>query len=329
MAHWLNLTDLISIEQLQPRGIQLDIERAALWPHSPLQAALGAYWPLSRIGADTIILYPPARRGRALGFVQIRSRARRPEADITFICPGLDFHEDAVSIWYRLLAECTQHVGNQGGLRLFCQVTGGDGAEEVFRQAGFSAYAHEDIYRLAERPPELVKSPLLRRQRSRDDWNVLRLYTQTTPRPVQIAEGMSSPEGHTSKMRDWWDQAHGSGYVLPLGNDIAGAVRIQRGKSAYWLRMWLNPQTHEYGPMLVNGALSLLWAAPRRPMYTSVREYQSGLRAPLEDMGFRFWRTTSLLVKHTTARVKEPLMKLVPALEKRAEPAASVAHHSE
>ena len=130
-------------------------------------------------------------------------------------------------------------------------------------------------------------------------------------------------------MRDWWDQAHGSGYVLPLGNDIAGAVRIQRGKSAYWLRMWLNPQTHEYGPMLVNGALSLLWAAPRRPMYTSVREYQSGLRAPLEDMGFRFWRTTSLLVKHTTARVKEPLMKLVPALEKRAEPAASVAHHSE
>lgn len=329
MANWLNLADLIAIQQLQRRGVQLDVERAVLWPHSPLRAAFAAHWPFSPIGADSITLYPPARRGRALGFLQMRQRPHRPEADVTFIAPALDAREDAVSIWYRLLAECTQRLGDQGGQRLFAQIPHGNGTEDVFRQAGFAVYAHEDIYCLVERPRNLTRVHLLRHQRSRDNWNLLRLYAQTTPRPVQIAEGMLSVEGNGGKMRDWWDQVHGAGYVLPAGNDLAGAIRLQRGRAAYWLRIWSSPQGREYGDSLLRGALSLLWAAPRRPIYVSVREYESGLRGPLEEMGFRYWLTRSLLVKHTTARVKEPLIKLVPALDKRAEPAASAAHHTE
>lgn len=327
MAHWFDLRDLVSISQLQRRGIQLDLERAMLWQHSPFWAALTEYLPFSPFRAESIVLYTPGRHRRPLGFVQFRARRRRPEADVTFISPTLDASEDAVSIWYRLLAECTQRIGDRGGQRLFAQIPDGDGAEDVFRQAGFTTYAHEDIYVLSDRPRDLTKTFLLRRQRSRDAWNLLRLYSQTTPRPVQIAEGMLSVEGRTGRLVDWWEQAHGSGYVLPAGTDLAGAVRIHRGSSGYWLRFWLNPQAHDHGEMLLRGALSILWAAPRRPIYASVREYESGLRAPLEQAGFGFWLTCSLLVKHTTARVKEPLIKLVPSLEKRTEPAASVAHH--
>lgn len=329
MTRWLNWDDWVSIQELQSRGVQLDIERAVLWPHSPLYAAISAHLPFSPIGADTIILYLPSKRGRAIGFLQVRPRSNRPEADVTFLAPSLEADEDAVSIWYRLLAECTQCVGDQGGQRIFTQVSDNNGTEDVFRQAGFTVYAHEDIYWLGERPGDMMRTQILRHQRSRDAWNLLRLYAQTTPRPVQIAEGMLSPEGHSGKIREWWDQSRGSGYVLPVGHEIGGAVRLLRGRAAYWLRFWLNPAMHDYGDPLLRGALSLLWAAPRRPIYVSIREYQSGLRAPLEELGFRFWRSRSLMVKHTTARVKEPLMKLVPALEKRAEPAASVAHHSD
>lgn len=328
MTRWLTLNDLIAIQQLQRRGIQLDLERAVLWPHSPLRAAVAAHWPPSPIGADTIILCPPSGRGRALGFLQVRERRHRPEADLAFIAPSLDAREDAVSIWYRLLAECTQHFGDRGGQHLFAQISGGDATEDVLRQAGFSTYAHEDIYRLTERPTRLTKTPLLHRQRPRDTWNLLRLYSQATPRAVQIAEGMLSPEGQGGRLRDWWDQARGSGYVLQVDQEMVGAVRVLRGSAAYWLRFWLSPQAHDYGATILNAALSLLWAAPRRPIYVSVREYESGLRAPLEDMGFRILYTRNLLVKHTTARAKEPLIKLVPALEKRPEPAASVAGHS-
>lgn len=328
MTRWLNWNDLIAIQELQPRGLRLDLERAVLWPHSPLRAALAAHWPFSPIGADTIILYPPSGRSRALGFLQVRTRRNRPEADLTFISPALDLHDDAVSIWYRLLAECTQHIGEGGGQRVFAQIADGNGTEDVLRQSGFSVYAREEVYRLTERPRHLAKTNMLRHQRSRDHWNLLRLYAQTTPRPVQIAEGMLSVEGQGGRMRDWWDQSHGNGYVLPAGHDLAGAVRILRGSAAYWLRFWLHPQAQDYGETLLRAALSVLWAAPRRPIYVSVREYESGLRGPLEDAGFRYLYLRNLLVKHTTARVKEPFMKLVPALEKR-ETVASVAHHTE
>ncbi len=325
MANWLGLNELIAIKQLQQRGVQLDIERAVLWPHSPLRAALAAHLPWSPIAADTVILCPSGRRGRAVGFAQVRPRRRRPEADVVFISPALDAHADAVSIWYRLIAECSQTLGDRGTQRLFAASHAGDGVEEVLRQAGFAGYAREDIYRLGERPRDLKKSDLLRHQRSRDHWNLLRLYSQATPRPVQIAEGMLSVEGHAGKMRNWWDQARGSGYVLALDDDLAGAVRILRGRAAYWLRFWVHPQAQGYADALVHGTLALLWAAPRRPIYCSVRDYESGVRPALEDAGFSYWQTRSLLVKHTTARVKEPLLNLVPSLEK---PAATVAHHS-
>ena len=329
MSHWLNWNDLIAVKQLQSRGMQLDLERAVLWPHTPLHAALAPRLPYSMVSAETIVLHSASGRARAMGFLQARERHGRPETDIVFIAPALDADEDAVSIWYRLLAECAQQIGARGGQRLFAQVSSGNGVEEVFRQAGFSSYAREDVYRLTDWPGNLSKSDWLRHQRARDGWTLLRLYAQFTPRPVQIAEGMLSPEGQGGKMGDWWDQSSGSGHILEAENELVGAVRVRRGSAAYWLRFWLHPQAQEQGETLVRGALSLLWAAPHRPIYCSVRDYESGLRNDLEAAGFKYLLTRSLLVKHTTVRAKEPLIKLMPALEKRPEPAASVSHHTE
>ena len=330
MPRWLSLDDLIAVRRLQPRGVQLDLERSVLWPHTALQAALSPRPPVSMISAETIVLYAnAARRARALGFLQTRGRRGRPEADIVYIAPALDSDDDAVSIWYRLLAEGAQEIGGRGGQRLFAQVTSGNGIEEVFRQAGFSIYAREDVYRLTEWPPNLPKTKLLRHQRARDGWTLLRLYAQFTPRPVQIAEGMLSPEGQGGKMGDWWDQSGGSGYILEAENELAGAARVRRGRAAYWMRFWLHPQSPEQGETLVRGALALLWAAPRYPIYCSVRDYESGVRNDLEAFGFRYVLTRSLLVKHITVRAKESLLRLMPALEKRPEPATSVSHHTQ
>jgi hypothetical protein len=50
-----------------------------------------------------------------------------------------------------------------------------------------------------------------------------------------------------------------------------------------------------------------------------VREYEGGLRAPLQDWGFEPFGSQAILVKYTTVRIKEPARTLVPALDKRAE----------
>ena len=330
MARWLGLDDLIAIQQLQTRGVQLDFERAALWPHTPLQATLARHLPLTLIGAETLVLYPAGtRRVRAVGFLQARARRGRPEADVVYLAPALDAHDDAVSIWYRLLAECAQEIGGRGGQRVFAQIAPGNGMEEVFCQAGFKPYAREDIFCLCDWPSALAKTNLLRRQRARDGWNLLRLYTELTPRPVQLAEGMLSPEGQGGKMGDWWDQSRGAGYILEMDGELAGAARIGRGRAAYWLRLGLHPQARDYADELLRGALSLLWAAPHHPIYCSVRDYESGIAATLESAGFERRQARSLLVKHITVRAKEPFIKLMPVLEKQPKPAASVARHIE
>ncbi|MBI3741216.1 MAG: hypothetical protein HY257_05605 [Chloroflexi bacterium] len=329
MARWLKWQDYRAILRDQSRGMQLDLERAVLWPHSPLRAAIAAAVPWSEIGAQTFVLSAAApARNRALGFAQARLRRGRPEADITFIAPALAADPDAVSIWYRLLAECAQALGEQGNLRLFAQLPSGDGVEQIFATCGFNTYTHEDIYRLNFWPVGLRKQNILRHQRLRDGWNLLRLYAQLTPRAVQLAEGMLSAEGQGGKIGDWWDQSRGVGYILEAEGELAGAVRVQRGAAAYWLRFWLHPQAQAYSETLLQGAFALLWAAPHKPIYCSVRDYESGLPASLAAYGFQHLHTRALLVKHLSARVKAPVFKLMPALEKRPEPAASVPHHA-
>ena len=320
------MNDLIALHQLHARGIQLDLERAVLWPHTPIQAALSAPIPLNAIGAETIVAYSASTR--ALGFLQMRARRGRPEADVVFLAPALENDSAAVAIWYRLLAASAKEIGARGGQRLFAQVAAGNGIEDVFRQAGFNAFAHDDVYRLDALPQNLIKTKILRHQRARDGWNLLRLYAEFAPRSVQIAEGMLSPQGQGGKLGDWWDQSSGEGYILEVDGEIAGAVRVRRGRAAYWLRFWLHPQAEDQGDNLVLGALSLLHSAPHRPVYCNVRDYESGLRGALDMLGFQHLQTRSLLIKHTTARVKEPLLKLMPALEKRPEPARSVSQHS-
>lgn len=314
MTRWLSLGDWMAIQRLQQRGVQLDFERAVLWPHTPLQAALARHLPLSPIGAETLVLYATPH-ARAQGFVQMRARRGRPEVDVTFLAPALDADTDAVAIWYRLLAECVQVIGARGGQRVFAQIPLGNGAEDVLRQAGFNAYAREDIFCLCPFPRERTKTQRLRRQRARDGWNLLRLYTELTPRPVQLAEGMLSPEGQGGKLGDWWDQMRSAGYVLEKDGELVGAVRIRRGRAAYWMRLGLQPQAYDEAEELVRGALALLWAAPPHPIYCSVREYESGIASALQALGFEHQQTRCLLVKHTTARVKSVIPTLLPALE--------------
>jgi hypothetical protein len=290
-----------------------------------LRAALAGSLPLIPIGAETLVLYPSAtRRVRAIGFVQLRARRGRPEADVVYLAPALDADEDAVAIWYRLLAECAHEIGARGGQRVFAQIPPVDGVEEVFRQAGFNAYAREEIFCLRDFPAALTKSDLLRRQRARDGWDLLRLYTELTPRPVQLAEGMLSPEGQGGKLGDWWDQSRGAGYILEKDGELAGAARVRRGRAAYWLRLGLHPQARAHADELLRGALALLWAAPHQPIYCSVREYESGIAHALQAAGFQHHQTRSLMVKHTTARAREPFLKLIPALEQQPKPVASI-----
>jgi hypothetical protein len=323
------IQDLSALAKLAAHGVELDMERVRLSSSSPLTDALASRVSFGNMGAETFVLYANGRKQNALGVVQARLRKNRPEADITFIAPSLEHDPDAVTTWYRLLAEATNSFGEMGVQRIYAQVPSGNGAEQVFGQAGFSVFTREDIFvlsmeKIAARGQ--VDIPItLRRMRKRDAWNVLRLYSAVTPRNVQHSEAMRTTEGALGKLDDWWENLNGTSYLFERSetgvNSLTGIVRITRGRLASWVRLHLHPDAQAYADEMIAETIALVSKIRARPIYVSVRDYEGGIRAALESAGFESQMERSLMVKHTTVRVRAPVPWLAPVFETKKIPA--------
>ncbi|HEY6042892.1 MAG TPA: GNAT family N-acetyltransferase [Anaerolineae bacterium] len=312
------LRDWLAVRSLEKQGEHLDLEGALLSPQSPFVAALGAPFSFLRLRTETIVTITADERKRTVGMVQARTRERRPECVITFIAPSLRKSEAAAPIWYRLLNELTQKVGERGVQRIYAQTAHDPKTEQVLSQAGFTTYSHEDIFRLNIPAPAPPPEASLRQQRPRDAWKLARLYSQATPRPVQQAEGSGLlEEGKATGNKITWDpRTRGTGYVLEKEGEVVGVARLTRGLQGYWLRFWLDPGAGAEGKALVQAALRLLRVSHAQPVYVAVRDYDAGLRPLLYDMGFQCLLSRSLMVKHTTVRVRETIPQLATVLEK-------------
>lgn len=328
--------DLRALAELAAHGVELDMERVRLSSFSPMTDALASRVSFGNMGAETFVLYANGRKQHALGVLQARPRKNRPEADITFIAPSLEHDPDAVTTWYRLLSEATNSLGEMGVQRIYVQLPGGNGAEQVFGQAGFSVFAREDVYLLSTEKitgqDRTSANITLRRMRKRDAWNVLRLYSAITPRNVQHAEAMRTTEGALGKLDDWWENLNGTSYIFErpeAGNlAVSGIVRITRGRLATWVRLHLHPDALAYSDELVSEMIALVSKTRARPIYAGVRDYEGGIRAALEAAGFEWQMERSHMVKHTTARVRAPVPWLAPVLETRKIPAIRTTQHS-
>jgi len=308
--------DILLISRLQKRGIALSLEDALIQPHRPL---LAAYFSPN---VYTCVLSEVEGGRRREGFAQMREG--RPVAEVVYLAPALSADEEAPAIWRRLLAYLSAEAGRRGIQRLFARLPE-DGPEvEAFQQVGFSIYAREDIFRLAraERPSRSdrmkefqriipsIKGLAMRRQRPADEWGLQQLYAAVAPRSVRQNEGLGCREDRRRPRLE--------GYVLEEGGEIVGYLGIGRGQLGHRLRVLLHPSAFERADGLIEYGLSLLAEYPPRPIYCSVRRYQGGLRGALEARGFQLFASQAVLVKHIAVRAEKPVVKLVPALEKRA-----------
>jgi hypothetical protein len=164
----------------------------------------------------------------------------------------------------------------------------------------------------------------LRPQQPTDGWGLQELYVALAPRLVQQAENLTAKKWEAVP-GPWLRPANREGYVLEDEGEIIGYVRIRQGQTGHWLEMLLHPQAYERANELIVQSLSILPEHPPRPIYCCLRRYQGGLRVPLEAQGFQPFTSQCVMIKHTAVRVKKPALKLVPALEKRAEAATPMA----
>ncbi len=323
MTRPFSIQDIVLVQKLQDKGTRFDLPERLIRPRSPLQLALLSYLFHREWGADTCVLDGRGEQRSLRGFVQVRVRPGRSEWDIICLAPPLESGATALLTWECLLQYVCRIAGEQRVLRLFAKVPENASAVDVFRSLDFHPYTHEDIFRhessMAFRdlqPPALP----LRGWRSEDDWGLHHLYVQVTPANVQIAEGVSSsnagrafnPEGRRAGEEE---------YVMEADREIRGYLSLGIGSKGYSLRAVLHPSYLDRSEDLLRWGLAALRKRPARPVYCSVRQYEKAMEGPLRNQGFDVLAKQMLMVRQLAVRFKEPVHKLVSALEKRVETA--------
>jgi len=309
------------VNKLQDQGLLLNLEEALTQIYRPLLAALAGWLPLQEAGVSTYVCDEMEGDRRMTGFAQVRLR-KRAEANVVSLAPSLSAAGEATTIWRRLLEKLCREAGEQGIQRIFARLPE-DGPEvAAFQLVGFSIYTQEDIFRLAKMPPGLPspEKKTVRPQQPTDGWGLQGLYAAIAPRLVQQVENLTAKKWEATP-GPWLRPVRRDGWVLEDKGKVIGFVRIRQGQSGHWLEMLLHPQAYERADELVGQSLPLLAKYPPLPIYCCLRRYQGGIRVPLEAQGFQLFASQCVMIKHTTVRVKKPVLKLVPALEKRAEAA--------
>ena len=312
--------NLLLLKKLERRGTPFGLQRTLTHPLSPFWRALSSLVSIHESSIQTYVIRETAADGEVYGVAQLYERHGRPEAEIIYIAPSLSSQPGMSGLWARLLTQVCKQAGQRGMQRLFAYTPWGGEEARVFKEAGFMVYAREDILRFDRLPETRHDTPPegLRRLRVEDEGRLQELYSRITPRRVQWAEGQLSPPTWSAMNNRgllWGEEA----YVLEDARSIelSAILQIMPGNSGHWLQLTVVPRTCGFSDELLNFGLERIAEWPAKPIYTAVREYQAGVLPALQAVGFEPFARQAILVKHTTVLIRDPLMKFLPAIEKR------------
>jgi hypothetical protein len=210
---------------------------------------------------------------------------------------------------------------------------------ELFGQAGFMAYAQEEIW---WRPPEVTRGPrswirsLVARDGRRparepqevdltpagapDAWHLFDLWSHATPPAIARIEGYGAADwesvGHEaivprSSLNPLLHFSEVDAWLLPADQRAGGFVQHGACKGGpHYLRFLVRDGVD--GGMLLRAALAQMGAdALAAGILSPVRTYESTGTRAAQDSGFEAIGRVTLLVKEVRAQVRNPAM--VPA----------------
>jgi len=296
--------------RLQNESTVLDLEHALMRSRSPLWAALLGHGSLAEGPFCTVVFSTLGDAGALGGFAQARLRAGGEEADLVRLAPTLDA-PGAERIWRGLLSGMGAHLAHLGVQRVFVRLSDEMEAAHLFLDAGFALYTREDVFQLRELPPQSAVG-LLEPADEDCRWGIGRLYAAVTPKTVRAAEGLTNAGAAQGFIAD------DASYVWKQGDEILAHVGVGYGGGVCWLRMLIHPEHAARADDVIRDALAHV---PRRTrtVFCSVRAYQVNLRGPLQDAGFRFVTSQSVLVRQNAVPVREAQTVPAVAFDKRAE----------
>jgi hypothetical protein len=300
------------VNRLQNQSTALHLEQALTRPRGALWAALLGHGSLAEGPVCTVVFQAASDSGPMEGFAQARLRPGGDEADMVCIAPSFQSHEAADDIWRKLISGMALELARHGVQRVFARLSDELEAARMFLDAGFSLYTREDIFHL-HAPLASAEAHLLEPARDDSRWGIARLYTAVTPNIVRAAEGLANTAAAGMSQL----AAGENSYVWHKGGEIVACARLVSGPKGHWLQILVHPDETPRAEDVLRDALA--YVPGSGDVYCSLRAYQGNLRKPLQDVGFRFLTSQSVLVRQNVLPVREAQTVPATALEKRAE----------
>jgi len=175
-----------------------------------------------------------------------------------------------------------------------------EAAYVTLRQAGFSVYARQTIWKRPSGPIPSNVIDLLRPETDEDAWAINSLYVNVVPRMVMQAD--TPPDT-------------GNGLIYEHKGRVLGYFSVQEGKYGIYVQSILHPDAYDQARQILASLLSRLPHAERIPVYIPIRRYQEWLQGTLDWASFTPWSNQAVMVKHTVARVEHLAFKSIPVLE--------------
>ncbi|HVN56547.1 MAG TPA: hypothetical protein VMT46_19630 [Anaerolineaceae bacterium] len=243
---------------------------------------------------------------------QLRYALGAKAAHLAFLAPVERFNTNTLS---DLLEHLATKAGEWGAFHLLAEVDDQTKAFEGMRQAGFSIFAWQRIWKF-----KAVQVPL--GSTDRRTWQVARdadqiavrsLYQSLVPALVQPSESMGEKglQGMVCRTEE---------------GEITAFADLIYGPRGIWVQPFVHPSSDHVTTLLAD----LICSLPRRggrPVYLCIRSYQGWLEAAMEDLNVEVGPRQALMIKHLAITQRAVQPALIPALEKgRAEPSAPIAN---
>jgi len=294
-------------------GLLSAYKHQALFLHNQAQLAQGQgalmrsalLSPLSTLTGTFTYVSVPAGDGRAL-IGQAVHRAGSPLAYCTFFAPESALSSPAFA---ELLEQLLQRVGERGAQSLVAEVEEGSPALAALRQAGFSIYARQRVWRVAKIKQTTRAASDWRPVFSRDEMALQLLCGKLLPGQVQQIEATNSvaPDG----------------YVFYSNGDLLAYVEVMRGRHGIWVQPFVDLDAEPFDQLFAE-LIAKLRPRTSRPLYICLRSYQDWLEEVLQDFDAVPGLRQAVMAKRIALPLKVEEARRAPAANRRAEPTTPI-----
>jgi hypothetical protein len=223
---------------------------------------------------------------------QVIHRAGDDHAYLTFLAPESRLEQE-IDGFFILIDNLIVEAGKRGTLHLLADVNEHSAAFTLLRQAGFSVYTRQRIWRISDPPPILpeVNTSTIQNWRpatSQDIIAIQGLFCNLVPALVQrITPSMTT---------------HLKGLVFYQGDELQAYLDLRFGINGIYAIPLVHPNAEDAALTFANALNDLPGLSPRlnRNVYICVSHFQSWLESTLEKQGAESSPPQVLMTKHLT-----------------------------